>query len=109
MIFHHLPLRLSLRKFLLLPGSASSDFSKCLWPNPDRFEESFNGVPLLTGKIALRNRNIGEVGVSYMVGVYNKFQDDGYYLFPIRPPRDLAAAEDRLTPGALRSSFFHRL
>jgi hypothetical protein len=45
--------------------------------NPDRFEESFNGVPLLTGKIALRNRNIGEVGVSYMGGVYNKFQDDG--------------------------------
>jgi hypothetical protein len=45
--------------------------------SPDRFEESFNGVPLVTGKIALRNRNIGEVGVSYMGGVYNKFQDDG--------------------------------
>jgi hypothetical protein len=45
--------------------------------NPDRFEESFNGVPLVTGKIALRNRNIGEVGVSYMGGIYNKFQDDG--------------------------------
>lgn len=45
--------------------------------NPDRFEESFNGVPMITSKIALRNRAIGELGVSYMGGVYNKFQDDG--------------------------------
>jgi hypothetical protein len=45
--------------------------------NEDRFEESFNGVPLLTAKAALRNRTIGELGISYMGGVYNKFQDDG--------------------------------
>jgi hypothetical protein len=45
--------------------------------NPDRFEESFNGVPLGTAKVALRNRKIGELGVSYMRGVYNKFQEDG--------------------------------
>lgn len=45
--------------------------------NPDRFEESFNGVPLLTAKAAVRNRSIGELGVSYMGGVYNKFQEDG--------------------------------
>src|SRR5690606_35077113 len=45
--------------------------------NPDRFEESFNGVPLITSKIALRNKAIGELGVSYMGGVYNKFQGDG--------------------------------
>ncbi|WP_345226476.1 hypothetical protein [Hymenobacter koreensis] len=48
--------------------------------NPDRFEESFNGVPLLTGKAALRHRRVGEVGVSYMGGVYNKFEDDGLRL-----------------------------
>ncbi|RAV97877.1 hypothetical protein [Pseudochryseolinea flava] len=45
--------------------------------NPDRFEESFNGVPLVTAKVALGKRQVGEVGVSYMGGVYNKFQDDG--------------------------------
>lgn len=45
--------------------------------NPARFEESFNGIPLLTAKTALRNRKIGELGVSYMGGVYNKFQEDG--------------------------------
>jgi hypothetical protein len=48
--------------------------------NPDRFEESFNGVPLLTVKTAVRNKKIGELGVSYMGGVYNKFQDDGLVL-----------------------------
>src|SRR5207253_162769 len=45
--------------------------------NPDRFEESFNGVPLLTAKTAIKNKRIGELGVSYMGGVYNKFQEDG--------------------------------
>ncbi len=45
--------------------------------NADRFEESFNGVPLLTAKTAVRKRGIGEVGISYMGGVYNKFQEDG--------------------------------
>lgn len=45
--------------------------------NPNRFEESFNGVPLITAKTAIRNRSIGELGVSYMGGVYNKFQEDG--------------------------------
>lgn len=45
--------------------------------NPERFEESFNGQPLLTAKTAIKNKKIGEVGISYMGGVYNKFQDDG--------------------------------
>jgi hypothetical protein len=45
--------------------------------NPDRFEESFNGQPLLTAKTALKNKSIGELGLSYMGGVYNKFLDDG--------------------------------
>ncbi len=48
--------------------------------NRNRFEESSNGQPLFTGKIAVRNRKIGEVGISYMTGVYNKFQEDGLVL-----------------------------
>ncbi len=48
--------------------------------NKDRFEESFNGIPLLTTKIALRHKRIGEIGLSYMGGVYNKFQEDGLTL-----------------------------
>lgn len=45
--------------------------------NPDRFEESFNGVPLITAKTAFKRKGVGELGVSYMGGVYNKFQEDG--------------------------------
>lgn len=48
--------------------------------NRDRFEESFNGQPLATIKTAVRNTQLGELGLSYMGGVYNKFQDDGLTL-----------------------------
>jgi hypothetical protein len=45
--------------------------------NPERFEESFNGIPLVTLKTAVRHRRIGELGISWMGGVYNKFREDG--------------------------------
>jgi len=48
--------------------------------NPDRFEESSNGVPLFTGKLGMRHRKIGELGLSYMGGVYNTFRKDGITL-----------------------------
>ncbi len=48
--------------------------------NQDRFEESNSGTPMLTAKIAIRNRKIGEIGLSHMGGVYNKFQEDGLIL-----------------------------
>lgn len=45
--------------------------------NPERFEESNSGLPMFTGKLAIRNRKIGELGLSYMTGVYNKWKEDG--------------------------------
>jgi hypothetical protein len=48
--------------------------------NADRFEESFNGSPLFTGKVAVKNRRIGELGFSYMGGIYNKYEEDGLVL-----------------------------
>ncbi len=45
--------------------------------NSDRFEENFNGVPLVTVKTALKHKKIGEIGISWMGGVYNKFRIDG--------------------------------
>lgn len=48
--------------------------------NPNRFEESFNGTPLTTLKGAIRHRKIGELGLSWMGGVYNKFETDGLML-----------------------------
>lgn len=48
--------------------------------NPARFEESNSGLPMFTGKLAIRNRKIGELGISYMTGVYNKWKQDGVIL-----------------------------
>ena len=45
--------------------------------NAARFVTSNSGSPLITGKIALRNNHIGELGLSYMGGIYNKWQEDG--------------------------------
>lgn len=48
--------------------------------NDERFVDNNSGRPLITGKIAIKNRKIGEVGLSYMGGVYNKFEEDGVTL-----------------------------
>jgi hypothetical protein len=42
-----------------------------------RFEEIASGSPLLTGKIAMRHNKIAEIGLSYMGGIYNKWQNAG--------------------------------
>lgn len=45
--------------------------------NPDRFSINNSGLPTFTGKLAIRNRKIGELGISYLNGVYNKWRADG--------------------------------
>lgn len=64
----------------IISNAENKTFLPASKENPDRFEESFNGVPLLTTKVALRNKRIGEIGLSYMGGVYNKFEEDGLRL-----------------------------
>jgi hypothetical protein len=64
----------------IIANEENKTFLPATKENPDRFEESFNGSPLFTGKIAVRNIKIGELGLSYMSGVYNKFEDDGLVL-----------------------------
>ncbi len=64
----------------IITNSENKTFLPATKENPDRFEESFNGSPLLTGKMAIRNNRVGELGVSYMGGVYNKYQEDGLSL-----------------------------
>jgi len=61
----------------IIQNSENKTFLPASKENPDRFEESFNGSMLFTGKIAIKNNNIGELGLSYMGGAYNKFKDDG--------------------------------
>jgi hypothetical protein len=46
----------------------------------NRFEESYNGEPLTSVKTSMRYKRIGEIGLSYMGGVYNKFKSEGLIL-----------------------------
>lgn len=64
----------------IIDNAENKTFLPASKENKDRFEESFNGSPLLTGKVAVRNRNIGELGLSYMGGIYNKYEEDGLEL-----------------------------
>lgn len=61
----------------IISNTQNKTFLPAVKEDPNRFEESFNGQPLLTGKLALRNRKWGELGISYMGGIYNKFEEDG--------------------------------
>ncbi|MFN0176107.1 MAG: hypothetical protein ACKVU0_15775 [Saprospiraceae bacterium] len=64
----------------IITNSESKTFLPASKANRDRFEESSNGQALLTAKVSIRNRKIGELGFSYMGGVYNKFEEDGIVL-----------------------------
>jgi len=61
----------------IIENTENKTFLPAAKNNPERFEEINSGVPLFTGKIAIRNLKYGELGLSYMGGVYNKYQDDG--------------------------------
>lgn len=64
----------------IIANSENRTFLPATKLNRDRFEESFNGSPMFTGKVAVGRRGVGEIGISYMGGVYNKFQEDGLML-----------------------------
>ncbi|TBR19391.1 MAG: hypothetical protein EPO57_03945 [Chitinophagaceae bacterium] len=64
----------------IIANDENKTFLPAVKENKDRFEESFNGSLLATSKVSLANSKFGEFGLSWMGGVYNKFQDDGFVL-----------------------------
>lgn len=64
----------------IIANAENKTFLPAAKTNPERFGESFNGRPLFTAKMAVRHRKIGEIGLSHMGGVFNKFEDDGLRL-----------------------------
>ena len=61
----------------IIENTENKTFLPAAKENPERFEEINSGEPLFTGKLAIKNSKIGELGISYMGGIYNKFQEDG--------------------------------
>ena len=64
----------------IIDNEENKTFLPAAKENKERFEESNNGKALISGKVAVKNRKIGEIGLSYMGGVYNKYQEDGLIL-----------------------------
>jgi hypothetical protein len=64
----------------IIANAENKTFLPASKENRERFEENFNGSMLFTGKLALRHNKVGEVGLSYMGGAYNKFLEDGLTL-----------------------------
>ncbi len=61
----------------IIDNSENKTFLPAAKNNRNRFEEINSGLPLITGKVAVKNNKVGELGVSYMGGVFNKFLNDG--------------------------------
>jgi hypothetical protein len=64
----------------IIDNKENKTFLPAAKENSERFEEINSGLPLFTGKFAVKNNKVGELGLSYMGGVYNKFEDDGVRL-----------------------------
>lgn len=64
----------------IIDNTENKTFLPASKQNKERFNESSNGEPLFTGKIASGYKNIIELGISYMGGVYNTYQADGLVL-----------------------------
>ena len=61
----------------IIENSENKTFLPAAKNNSERFEELASGTPLITTKIAVRHSKIGEIGLSYMGGIYNKWKSDG--------------------------------
>lgn len=61
----------------IIDNDQNKTFLPAAKQNSDRFEEIESGSLLFTGKLAIRHKKIAEIGISYMGGIYNRWQDDG--------------------------------
>ena len=64
----------------IIDNAENKTFLPAAKNNAERFEAINSGLPLFTGKLAVKNNKVGELGLSYMGGVYNKFESDGLRL-----------------------------
>jgi len=61
----------------IIDNAQAKTFLPAARSNPSRFTASASGEPLYTGKISVRHDRIGELGLSYMGGVYNTWRIEG--------------------------------
>jgi len=61
----------------IIDNTQGKTFLPAAKSNTARFTSSASGEPLITGKISLRYNKVGELGLSYMGGVYNTWRVEG--------------------------------
>ncbi|GGB21952.1 hypothetical protein [Puia dinghuensis] len=61
----------------IIDNTQGKTFLPAAKSNTSRFTSSASGEPLITAKLSARNNNIGELGLSYMGGVYNTWRVEG--------------------------------
>jgi len=64
----------------IINNSENRTFLPAAKGNGERFTRSANGQPLFTLKTSVKRLHVGEIGLSYMGGVYNRFRDGGLTL-----------------------------
>lgn len=84
----------------IIGNSENKTFLPATKLDPERFEESFNGEPLTSAKTSFRYKKVGELGLSYMGGVYNKFIDNGLVLDKKRRANVFAIDFNTIIPEA---------
>ena len=62
---------------LIIENDQGRTFLPASKENPDRFAINESGAIFTTGKLAIKNHKIGELGISHMGGVYNKHFEEG--------------------------------
>lgn len=83
----------------IITNSQNRTFLPASKANAERFTESSNGRMLVTGKVAIRNQRVGEIGLSYMGGIYNKVDADGLQLDHARRLDVFAIDANTTLPG----------
>jgi len=86
----------------IIDNSENKTFLAASKENEERFTESASGTALVTSKLAVRHSKAGEVGVSWMGGIYNNFEDDGIVLDDKRRC-DVVAVDYNVTLPRLRT------
>jgi len=61
----------------IIDNAQGKTFLPAAKSSKSRFFTSASGEPLFTGKLSLRNNKVGELGLSYMGGVYNTWRVEG--------------------------------
>lgn len=69
--------------------------------NLERFAEDNNGTPMYNAKISFSNRKVGELGLSWYGGIYNRFRNEGVRIDEIRS-LSLFAADFNTQVGKLQ-------